>query len=192
MARESLEINAIRLTNPSGAIDAPRICFGSHINNLRKGLRRYAQTFTPFAILLAQIRKVFKSVVSSAPYIIRNTRVRIFMYKYSCIILGIYERKKHHTLGSAQHRYNVTGRSVQSSRPFTLQNSLKRKSIHPQKQKKREIDIYIYRNTHIDVEPAVVFLADIGNFLYGIECTDDSGAGRSVHEERDVALGLAL
>ena len=46
--------------------------------------------------------------------------------------------------------------------------------------------------THVNVEPAVVLLADIGNFLDGIEGADDRGAGRRVHEEGYVALGLAL
>lgn len=46
--------------------------------------------------------------------------------------------------------------------------------------------------THIDVHPAVVLLADIGNGIDIIECSQHSCAGRGVDKERNVALGLAL
>jgi hypothetical protein len=46
--------------------------------------------------------------------------------------------------------------------------------------------------THVYVEPAVILLADIGNFRYGIEGTDDRRTRGRVHKEGDVTLGPAL
>lgn len=44
--------------------------------------------------------------------------------------------------------------------------------------------------THVYVEPHVVFLADVGDFVDRIEGTYDGSTGGSVNEERNVALGL--
>ena len=42
------------------------------------------------------------------------------------------------------------------------------------------------------MEPEVVFLADVGDLVDGIESAEDGGAGRGVDEERDFPIGDGL
>lgn len=53
---------------------------------------------------------------------------------------------------------------------------------------------FSYRNgkTHVDVQPAVVLLTDVGDRVDGVEGSKHGGSGRGVHEEGDVSFGLAL
>ena len=42
------------------------------------------------------------------------------------------------------------------------------------------------------MQPEVVLLADVGDFVDGVESAEDGRAGRRVHEERNLAIRNAL
>lgn len=48
------------------------------------------------------------------------------------------------------------------------------------------------QHTHIDMQPQVVLLADVGDLVDGVERTVDGGASRGVDEQRHVTLQMLV